>query len=571
MHISRRRIRSMAVLSATAMCATLPAISAAHAAPTTGPTLSATVNGVPMNSRAIMSASGVMDVTATITAVPGQPVTQIGYYFAASLLGGTTTLAPGSCTSTCTVHLSVDTSALTPYNAAGVEIPAVNDGLHTFGLYVNTPPMSASQTMWVNVDNQRPTVTAPSGQSFVVRAAKQFTWTVKPSAATAPGTTITGVEFGLDAPGLPAIPFTENPDGSWTVTADTSSLAPGAYDIVAVATDSKGTLSRPLDVRLLVDTGFALTTNPAIGITPDLHGLKLGYSYPGNWVACGPVNGYYLAPTDIQLRVDGQNWQDFPVGQAWWNTPGSSQCAVPVIGNSAVSVKPLPLGTHTLTYVVTDSNGVQESTSQTVTVGDALTSTWPSGQVTLGAGSTLNLKPTITSPDGSSTLKSWTITDQNLDVLASGTGATPPSLTFPTSAKQETNGLLDLNLVSNLGIASGQSFTYQTGWPTAAFAHLSATSIAKGSWVDLSADIWQRTAGAWVHDPRQTGTVQWQWSTPGSNVWHTGTTVLTSINAPRPAAIWTRPGGSACYRVVYSEPSDVIPGISAPVCVMVKP
>ncbi|MBF9068118.1 hypothetical protein [Streptacidiphilus fuscans] len=70
----------------------------------------------------------------------------------------------------------------------------------------------------------------------------------------------------------------------------------------------------------------------------------------------------------------------------------------------------------------------------------------------------------------------------------------------------------------------------------------------------------------------------WEWATPGSNVWHNGSGVPTTTYSPQPQAFWVHPGGSACFRAFYTTAGnetpygwDDVPGISAPVCITVKP
>ncbi|MBF9068120.1 flagellar hook protein FlgE [Streptacidiphilus fuscans] len=448
------------------------------------------------------------------------------------------------------------------------------DSLGTTGASLGTP---------VDVDNHRPNAgQAASSGTPVVHATNQLTWTVTPTVSpTAPsGTTVTDVELDSPGPALPVTHFVKNADGTWTVSVDTSALDDGVYAIAAVAMDSNGVVSSPLTANMVIDRSFTLTAPTQTVVTPDWSNLDLSYSYPGNWAACNGYTGAgYVGPSHIELQVDGAVWQYLPVYNigAFGRTP-SGTCLLPVLGGSSYNPKPLPYGKHTLTWVVTDSNGVQESVDQPVTVAAPLTATWPTGSETLVTGSTIHVAPTVSSPDGFSTLQSWTVTDQNGNTLASGTGATPPALSLATPAAQETGGRLTLNLVSSAGLTTTQSFTYQTGWQTAAFAGLSATSAVKGTWVKLSSSAWAKVNGKWIN-PGVQAHVQYQWSVPGSGVWHNGSAYpVGPTTAPLPTT-WIKAGSNACFRAVYTEEfplttsygTDLIPATSAPVCLTVKP
>jgi hypothetical protein len=239
----------------------------------------------------------------------------------------------------------------------------------------------------------------------------------------------------------------------------------------------------------------------------------------------------------------------------------------------------LPLGKHTLSWTLTDSAGVQESIDQQISVAMLLTSNLPRGPRTVVAGSTIKLAPKVSSPDGFSTLKSWSFVDNmafNDHVLASGTGATPPSLTIVTPLKKETDDLIELRLVSDSGLVTVEQFSYQTGWATAAYTHVSTTRVKRGGYVSVYASDWVRVNGTWAFDVPSRATMQYQWSIPGSGVWHNGTKV--SIAGPRvvrPPAVKVKITRTVCFRSVYTQTdplvtymgSTLVPATSAPVCV----
>ncbi|WP_370091678.1 hypothetical protein [Streptacidiphilus sp. MAP12-20] len=573
----------MAVLTGTALCASLPLAGAAHAA-TPAATISVSVNGAAPGT--MPTVSGVIDLAATITPVPGSPVQMVrfGFPFGPPALYGVVTPAPGQCDSTCTVHFSLNTAALLPYATGGAEVPAMTDGTRTIPVSVISAASNATAYANLAVDNHRPSAgTAPAG-AWPVRVGKSLSWTVTPSvsATATAGTAISDVE--LEAPGNPALPvthFAKNADGSWTVTADAGALPAGAtYRVAAVATDSNGTVSYPLTevIAGANETGFTLNAPAATVTGPDWHALSLSYSYP-SWLACGWSSQTYGGPTNVELQVDGTVWQDSPVNIANLSSNAAGSCILPATGSTGAANKPLPLGKHTLTWVVTDSAGIKETATEPVTVALPLTSDWPTTAKTYVAGSTIRLTPKITSADGVSALQSWSITAQNGVTLASGNGSTAPALALATSATQETGGSLLLHLVSTNGLTTDQSFTYQTGWATAAFAHLSATSVKLGTWYQLSATVWDRPTGIWTANPGDQASIQYQWAAPGSNIWHNGSVVhVAGPQVTRPPAVWIKATGSACFRAVYTQTyplitpygSTLIPATSAPVCVTVK-
>jgi hypothetical protein len=582
--ITRRRLRSMAVLASTALCATLPSITAAHAA-TNGPTVAFTVNGQTPGATPL-PVSGVMNISATVTPDANDPndtVQSVEFSLTFSPFDQIIPIKPGQCDTTCTVTASFDTSSVLPYALGGVGEPSTTDGLHLVDVFAKTASgVYGDAETHLQIDNHRPTIPRPTGQGAGINAAKTLTWTVTPAVSpTAPaGTTISDVE--LEAPGtpLPVAHFTKNADGTWTATVDTRALN-GLYTVAAVAVDSNGTIGDPLVDELSADSGFTLTAPSATQLnTGDWSTLQLAVSYPNYGAACDAVlyQSVVVAPKNVELQVDGKVWQDSPVGSVTVNSAG--QCVIPAVGTEGAAAKPLPYGKHTLTWVVTDDHGVQESATEPVVVGQALTSTWPTGQTQLlYAGSTLRLAPKVAAPDGASTLASWSVTDQNGKTLASGTGTTAPSLTLPTSATQETSGKLTLSLVSNLGITTTRTLPYRTTWQTAVFTHLSASTITSGSWVKLSSDIWQRIAGTWVRDPGTPGNLMYEWSNLGSNVWRGGDKGRIGPGfATVPPAVWVHPGGSACVQTGFTQTvlntsygQDNISATSAPVCVTVKP
>ncbi|MEY9870792.1 hypothetical protein ABH931_000246 [Streptacidiphilus sp. MAP12-33] len=573
MRISRRRLRSAAVLAAATLCASVSFTEAAHAA--AAPTVSISIDGTTPGTTPTVS--GVIGVTATVTSSPGAPATQIEYYVARSGLVQTIAIQPGQCDASCTLHWTIDTAAVRPGQTGGAALPVIPDGSRFVGAFAASAGATSSVASTpVDIDNHRPNLLSSNLPSIAgVATADQLTFNVTPAVSpTAPaGTTIADVQLEAAGPGAQAWPvshFTDNGDGTWTVHFAKGSLPGGFYSVYAVATDSNGIVSAPRTGEVIVDSGFTVTPQ-ATATRPDGQALYADVTHPG-WTGCGQSFSY-PGVTHLQLDVDGQLWQDSAVdaGLLVWDGHG---CRLPAAGTSGTPLKRLPLGRHTLTWVVTDNAGVQQSVDQQVTVALPLTSNWPVLDQTVVAGSPLQVKAKVSAPDGFSKLRSWSVVLNGIKVVASGTGATPVSLSLPTPLTRETGGTVTLHLVSDSGLMSAQTFSYQTGWATAAYAHVSATSVKRGSYVSLYASDWERINGTWHFEPPFWATVQYQWSVAGSGVWHNDPLSGTSPSHPAPGAVRMRVGSNVCFRAVYGQNPhltqfgyDNIPATSAPVCV----
>ena len=570
--------RSAAVMLGGALLISLTAVPAASAS-TTIPTVTIT------SLTSGQTVAGSVEIDATITPVPDAPAQSVEFAVQNLALGTAIsqniTLQPGQCDTTCTVSWTADTAQLLPYRTGGAGVPRIEDGPASVSVYVNSAYGDPGATVPVTIDNHRPTLTAAadsvvSGTYVVGTGDQTVDLAVAPRISpTAPGSsTLTSVQ--LEVPGLPSLPitdFTPSADGStWTVGADTSAVPEGAYTGAIVATDSNGTVSSPLRVNLLVDHGFTLTL--PVG-TPDVTGPQLNapllaYTYPGiSYCAAQP---YGATPVRTDILLDGHAWYSAPVASDRVENLGSGTCGIP----AATTTTPLlPLGHHTLTYVVTDTTGVQESVSQNVTVALPLASTWPTAPMYVAVGQTVSLAPKVTAPDGFSQLKSWAIT-LNGTTLASGTYPTQPTLHWTTPAKQTEYGRLTLTTTSDSGLTTTSGFTFTSTWETATFLHASATTVKPNTWVKLTASTWIYYLGTWRQLTTGDATARDQWHYTGSSTWTNGAAVYTSPATPGPANIWVKATRSTCYRVVWTpviEPNsstDYLPSTTAPVCVTVK-
>ena len=574
MGITTTRSRSAAAILGGALLISLmaiPAASASTAAPSV--TISNLTSG--------QTISGSVEIDATITPLPDAPAQTVDF----TLWNGVAqsyqriTLQPGQCDTTCTVSWTADTAQLLPYRPGGPSVPQLADGPASIRVYVETADGGDPETtIPVTIDNHRPTVAAsagsPTAQGYLEATGDQTAdLAVNPKLSpTAPsGSTITSVE--LEIPGLPSLPvtdFTPSADGStWTAGANTSAVPEGTYMGAIVATDSNGTVSSPLSVDLTVDHGFTLTLAPDTAavtgqrLTPP----TLAYTYSG--FTCSLTYGATPAQVDIQL--DGKPWYSAPVtSRSQYLASGA--CGIPAASGTTPL---LPLGHHTLTYVVTDTTGVQESVIQNVTVALPLADTWPTAPMAVAPGQTVTLASKVTSPDGFSQLKSWVIA-LNGTTLASGNYPTQPTLHWTTPAKQLESGRLTLTLRSDSGLTSTSGFSFDTAWETATFVHASATTVKPGTWVKLTASTWIYYLGAWRpnNTPETTAqaAAQDQWRSPGATTWNNGAKVENTLANPDPINIWVKPTANTCYRIVWNAyyTVELLPSTSAQLCVTVK-
>lgn len=575
MGISRTRLRDLSALLGGALLVSLP-IAPVAAAATAGSTVTIT------SLSSGQTVSGTVAVDATIQPAPGAALQSVSY----SIQGqsGTQTqivpLTPGQCTSTCNVSWTWNTAAVQTYVAGGAAVPVLADGEAKVVVSANGSGGSVTSTDLVMVNNHRPTLVAAPGAlvsiGYLMGVGNQSTTlrvvpTVAPTAPT--GSTVSSVQ--LEVPGLPVANFSLSGDGSvWTANVDSSAFAPGFYSGSIVATDSNGTVSKPLRAELVIDHGFTLAAPPAPVIGPDWASTTLMYSYPpkvpGDLGSCGSeILG--VVPDHVDVYLDGTLWHSADIAVKQVVPAGDGMCEIPEAGTDS-SPAPLPFGHHTLSYTVTDGVGLTETTAtQSVTVALPLTTSWPTAAMTVLEGSTVRLAPAVTAPDGFSTLKSWTIAF-NGATLASGSYPSTPSLDWTTPAKTKVSGALTLTTTSDSGLTTQSSFPLTGVWNSATFLKASAATVAPGAWVKLTATPWEDIAGAWKDPNTIDSTVRFQWHGAGTSTWSNGSSVNISAAKPGPVGVWVRVWQNECFRAQwnYSATGVYLPSTSAAACVTVK-
>ena len=577
MGITFARPRAAAVILGGALLVSLTAVPAASAS-TVAP--SVTISNLTSG----QTVSGSVEVDATITPAPDAPAQTVNFTISngQNWIGQTITLLPGQCDTTCTVSWTGDTAQVLPYRTGGANVPETADGPGHVNVWVESAIGGFGAVTPVTIDNHRPTLAPSAGSltshgNLVGQGDQTINLAVTPKLSpTAPnGSTLTSVQ--LEVPGSPALPitdFTPSADGtSWTASIDTSAIPAGAYGGAIVATDSNGTVSAPLQVNLVVDHGFTLTLPDGTASVsgPSLAVPTLGYLYP-DMPVCGqfPLSP---VPTHIDILLDGKAWYSAPASSDD-DYLGTGGCGVSVTSRATPPL--LPFGHHTLTYMVTDINGVQDSVTQNVTVALPLASTWPTAPMSVAVGQTVSLAPKISAPDGFSKLKSWVIA-LNGTTLSSGTYPSQPTLHWTAPANRPQYGRLTLTTTSDSGLTDTSGFTFTSAWKTATFLHASATTVKPGTWVKLTAGTWGYYLGAWRQLTTIDATARDQWHYTGASTWTNGAAVYTNPATPGPANIWVKVAKSTCYRVVWttntppSSDSPYLPSTTASVCVTAKP
>ncbi len=575
MGIARTRLRSVSALLGGALLASLPITPASAADPAPAPTVSIS------NLTTGQSVSGKVEIDALITLPAGVTAQSVEFAYGDRsgdiVAPADVALEPGECIVTCTVSGTVDLAQNTGWDPEDVPAPAVPDGRNgKLTAFVSTSSGLVDAGVAVVVDNHRPTVAAPAGSSqlegdLAERGNQSVSLSVEVGASpTAPlGTTVSSV--ALEQPGMPDVEFTRPASGSlWTATVDTSSLSPGTYWVGVVATDSNDVTGSPITALLVVDHGFTLTAPAAAVVGPNWGSFQLTFQYLGQLPCSSMYEQTAVTAEHVDVLVDGRLWNSADLTSAELNDSNATICTLPAAVNNP-EPKPLPLGRHTISYVVTDSIGVQETAIQQVTVALPLATTWPNAPMAVVEGTTLHLAPTVSAPDGFSTLKSWSITFNGAQ-LASGDYPARPSLTLVTPAKQAIKGTLTLATTSDLGITSQNSFQLIGEWQTNTYLWASHSTAARGSSIRLTASTWAQYLGTWSRAGSDDATVHFQWQYPGSKTWFNGGSAFENPGTPGPVVTMTRVWRSMCFRAVwtYYSPGFFLPSTSTPVCISVK-
>ena len=525
--------------------------------------------------------SGTLDVALSITPSAGTTVQEVRFeIFGNGVVPSLTdvvTPAAGDCASTCTVHWSADTAAAESYRTGASAVAAVPDGPETVQAWVVSSAGIGHATVPVNVDNHRPSVAPTNPFSTVVpyyTGDKQISLSADalPSSTAGGGTSLSDVQLEVPDASWPLVHLVPAGDGkTWNATVDTSGIPAGDYPAAIVATDSDGVVSAGEPVHVVVDHTFTLSA-PADGtVEPDWSADQLLYGYP-QWADCYP-SAVFERPVRVDVKLDGVLWHTAAVdpSDTSYAPPGNQpRCAVRAAGSDA-QPPALPLGKHTLTYVVTDNNGVQETATRAVDVVLPLKASWPTTATTVVAGSTVRLTPTVTAPDGTSTLASWTIAF-NGKTLASGTAPSVPSVSYTTPGNQLVSGPLELTVVSSAGVTTAASTSVQSEWRVGTILKASATKVARGGTVSLSASPWAYVNGSWSYLRTTDANVVYQWSYPGGP-WYTGGRTFIDPVTPAPATARDRLSRTVCYRTLwtYTGPGVLyLPSTSNTACVTVK-
>jgi hypothetical protein len=346
--------------------------------------------------------SGTVDVALSITPVAGTTIQEV--HFAVSgngvvpSLTGVVTPAASDCTSTCTVHWSAETAAIESYRTGASEVAAVPDGRESIQAWVVSSAGISHAVASVTVDNHRPSVVSTGPPSTVApyfSGDKQISLSsdAMPSNTAGSGTSVSDVQLEVPDASWPLVHLTPSGDGkTWNANVDTSGIPDGDYAAAIVATDSNGVVSAGEPVHVVVDHKFTLSA-PADGIVgPNWSGDQLLYSYP-QWASCYPSD-VVERPVRVDVKLDGVLWHTAGVDlsdTSYGPPPGNEpECSLRAAGTDA-QPPTLPAGTHTLTYVVTDNNGVQETVTRNVDVVLPPKPSSPAAGMTAVANSTLKL------------------------------------------------------------------------------------------------------------------------------------------------------------------------------------
>jgi Bacterial Ig domain/Polysaccharide deacetylase len=259
-----------------------------------------------------------------------------------------------------TVQLSADGTALSATVGSGTatatwDSTSVSDGSHPIGAsVVDARGKSASASATVTVDNTPPStfIAVPAANGF-------FTGSLAATAHASDAHGIASVQFAID--GVSAGGVRTSPDGgsgfNYSSTLSLASLASGAHQLTAVATDMAGNISTTAAVSFSIGV-----TPPTVSIaTPPTNTYAHGTVTVGANVTGGSL------PDSVQLYVDGvaSGAPDTSSPYSFaWNTTGVAD------------------GSHTLMVRVTDA---QSRTASSAVVNQTVDNTAPSTFVTAPA------------------------------------------------------------------------------------------------------------------------------------------------------------------------------------------
>jgi acetolactate synthase regulatory subunit len=333
-------------------------------------------------------AGDAVQVTYTVTSAPGQVVGWTGARFVDSYQSwyfGT------SCETGCTATVSFDTTAVPKAPTAnGADDYA--DGAQTITVQASTTGGdSASASVDVVVDNQRPTekLGAPKPDPQVT-GSYRYTATDRLHLEAYPtvraGGSATAMTFHYLSGGVRSTAPMTPPavaGGAWTLDLDTFTWSGGSGSGWVRTTDDRGVASIGTMVYYVVDRGMTLT-GPTLPDTVDdftVDAVKLQYSFPTSYPDTFPVQ--------VATYLDGALVEQHPLVGVYTGDPAG------VV--TARSGGRTPPGAHDLRYVVTDNRGVSSAVDYHLKVNKTLSIAWTRGPGTTTLPGSLELSGTADS------------------------------------------------------------------------------------------------------------------------------------------------------------------------------
>jgi hypothetical protein len=354
---------------------------------------------------------------------------------------------------------------------------------------------------------------------------------------------------------------------TWTATADTHAVPSGIYSAEAVAVDSNGTVGNPTAVTLVVDHAPTLKLYSGT-LAPDaLQTLGVNYTYGTSQLGCGS-DAHYVAPQQISVSVDGTLWNTAPA-----TATGLPQgCYLEVHGTGAIT-RPLPYGHHQLTVTLTDNRGHTTSTTSPITVALPLDARWAglSSPLIVGLDTDINLRTTVTAPDGFSKLATWDIIDHSNAGTSYTTGTYPSTPSCPGWYSM-TTGIhqVELLVASDSGLSSNSVLTIDVVPTTTATLHLSTAKAHRNTTITLTGHLNQRTNVTSTTRPAlRNAQVLLQFRPTGSTTWTTKASATT--NAYGNVAFTQKATTTGAWRITTSTTTGWTGSTSAATTLPVTP
>ena len=475
--------------------------------------------------------SGVMVARIQVTTPAGEPEpTQVQLAIAGRTVSSG--IPVGSCVTSCTVTVSLDTAA----NDGATLVP---DGLqYVMATAYNSDSGLGTTPVLVTVDNQRPTVWVtgqpPDTSSEVVADGAA---TISVSAVPGSGQTLDHISVMPDLGSrLPARVLT-GPD--WTYDVDTSALTVGVDGLALQAFDTRGRASPVHHVYVVVDHGMPFSVDVSSAIRGE-----------------GDVGSVPL--TIPRARLSSTWWQ---VVRVWRDDSLVESHVVPDAPNTlthwsvGLGTSPLPGGTHQYRFQVIDNRGVASTRTATVNVdpGPGITVTTPA---LIPAGSrTLQLR--LTASTGTK-VWNWTVTVDGKLLTGRGTCTDTPDypchavevVTWPWTATLGAHHVVVVaRSTKNSTSELSQTITAVPAAPAQA-THLAIGTRTSGTHRTFATRL-ATTSGAPIPGAR----VQLQWCTATVCRWQTAKTATTDTTGRATLAVVTTP--SRRWRWYYAGSQGV--------------